>query len=82
MLDAQRQLMELLGEHGGQLTLRMLMRADRQYKSTRQARAALTQLVAAGLATRRLAPAGKQGGRPVDVFEVSPSSGLPKSEHD
>jgi KaiC/GvpD/RAD55 family RecA-like ATPase len=69
-LDAIQHLTALLAQHGGQITVRKLMRASKQYKSTGEAEAALTELVAAGLAKRRRLSSGKRGGRPIEVFEA------------
>jgi hypothetical protein len=69
--DRQEQLAELIRQQGGQITVRALMRCDRQrYTTARQAEAVLAQLVAAGAAERRWQQPGERGGRPVEVFVV------------
>lgn len=67
----QRELIELIERRGGRITARELMHASRKY---RQAAEGATDVLDALVKCRRgrwvLDDHGRQGGRPVDVFEL------------
>lgn len=55
-------------QHGGRLTVRMLMRSRAGFKSANDAEQTLNALVAAGMGRWERSPPGKSGGRPSAVF--------------
>ena len=72
--EQRRQLLGLIQQHGGQITVRGLMRAERRrFTSSVEARAALAELVAAGMAKQRWQWPGSRGGRGFEVFSAGQS---------
>lgn len=66
---------EIIRRHGGRLSVRDLMQASRKFRgSSDLARAALQQLVEGGRGTWAHVSAGR-GGRPTEVFEITPEGG-------
>ncbi len=67
----RRELVRILNDHGGRVTVRELMRASRRYRaSAEDAEKALRGLVGAGIADAREDKHGPRGGRPVFVFTL------------
>jgi hypothetical protein len=70
----QRELVRIIQDCGGAITVRQLMQASRQYRtSAKETEAALDRLVAAGIASAQADTHGPQGGRPVVVFTLRDS---------
>lgn len=69
---AQRQLLDLIQRKGGQITVRELMRANRQFKDVVQAEEQLQQLVQRGLVRMERVGTSRQGGRPYSRFVLAP----------
>lgn len=66
-----RQLVELIGNHGGIISANDLRRRSRRYASSDDAEVALNELVSRGLGTWEMLPATEQGGRPTRRFRLT-----------
>ena len=67
----QRELLRIIRDRGGEITVRQLMQASRRYReSAEEAEAALGQLVTAEVVDVREDRHGARGGRPVFVFTL------------
>jgi hypothetical protein len=70
----QRELVRIIREHGGEITVRQLMQVSRKYRtSAAEAEAALGRLVAAEIVGVWEEKHGPRGGRPVLVFTLRDS---------
>lgn len=69
--DEYADLVDLIQQRGGRITARELSRASRRYREDGTAREALCQLAEAGKGGWIELPPGKEGGRPVTVFELA-----------
>jgi hypothetical protein len=67
----ERELIELIRRKGGRLTTRELMRASRRYTKAREADGALNDLVRSGSGRWEPVPAGREGGKPTRVFQLT-----------
>ena len=68
---AQRDLIRIIRDHGGEITVRGLQRASRQYRdSAEEAEMALDRLIANGVAEMEIDNHNGGQGRPVSVYRL------------